>query len=394
MKKNKWLAGLLAFGSYVLVAAVASAATLFLFVGTDVPGRSKLEQLEALITECFIGEADKTAMEDAAAAAMIGALGDRWSYYIPAADYAAYVEQMKNAYVGIGVTILTAEGAEGFEITRVDEGGGAAAAGIQAGDVIVEVEGERVLDLGLDTAKNRIRGDEGTQVSLTVLRDGERLTFSVARQTVQVVVARGQLLENGIGLITITNFDDRCAAETLAAIEQMRAQGAEALIFDVRNNPGGYKKELVQVLNYLLPEGPLFRSLSYTGKETVDSSDADCLEMPMAVLMNGSSYSAAEFFAAALDEYDWAILVGEATTGKGYFQNTFQLTDGSAAALSVGKYFTPNGVSLADEGGLTPEIAVEVDDRTAASIYAGTLSPEDDPQVQAAVAALLEQMGK
>ena len=393
-KKSKWLKRLLVFVSYVLVAAVASAATLFLFAGTGIPGQSKLEQLEALILECFIGEADQTAMEDAAAEAMIASLGDRWSYYIPAADYAAYMEQVKNAYVGIGVTILTSEDAEGFEITKVEAGGGAAAAGIQAGDIIVAVEGENVLELGLDAAKNKIRGDEGTQVSLTVLRGGQEITFSVMRQTIQVVVAQGQLLDSNIGLVTITNFDERCADETLAAVEELVAQGAEALIFDVRYNPGGYKTELVKVLDYLLPEGPLFRRLSYTGEESVDSSDASCLEMPMAVLMNGSSYSAAEFFAAALNEYDWALLVGEATTGKGYFQSTFTLNDGSAAALSIGKYFTPNGVSLADEGGLTPEVVVEVDEQTAAKIYAGTLDAKDDPQVQAAVTALLEQMGK
>ena len=143
----------------------------------------------------------------------------------------------------------------------------------------------------------------------------------------------------------------------------------------------------MKVLDYLLPEGDLFRQVDYAGKETVDKSDAACLQMPMAVLINGNSFSAAEFFAAALQEYEWATVVGEKTTGKGYFQNTFQLPDGSAVGLSIGKYFTPKGVSLAQTG-VTPDLPVEVDDETAAKIYGGILDPMEDPQILAALEAL------
>ena len=275
---------------------------------------------------------------------------------------------------------------------QVEPGGGAAEAGIQPGDLLVEVEGQSVAQIGLDAASTLIRGDENTQVKIAVLRDGEKMEFSITRRTIQVVVAQGQMVTDKIGLVSITNFDERCADETLAAIEQLLKQGAQALIFDVRFNPGGYKTELVEVLDYLLPEGPVFRSETYDGKESVSTSDADCLELPMAVLINESSYSAAEFFAAALDEYDRAVLVGEPTTGKSYFQNTFRLIDGSAVGLSVGKYYTPNGVSLADEGGLKPEVQVDLDDETKSKIYAGTLKPEEDPQIQAAIAALKEGM--
>ena len=145
---------------------------------------------------------------------------------------------------------------------------------------------------------------------------------------------------------------------------------------------------LVKVLDYLLPEGPLFRSEYYTGVVKVDESDTKCLEIPMAVLVNGDSYSAAEFFAAALEEYDAAVTVGQPTTGKGYFQTTTRLKDGSAVRLSVGKYTTPNGVSLAEVGGLVPNIPVDVDEETYLLILAGTLEPENDPQIQAALEAL------
>ncbi|MBP3673005.1 MAG: S41 family peptidase [Oscillospiraceae bacterium] len=374
--------------SYVLVAVLASVATLAVGAfSADEQADSKLEQMADLIEERFIGEVDRTEMEDAAAEAMVASLDDQWSYYIAAEDYAAHVEQMNNAYVGIGVTIQVMEDESGIQVVKVNEGGPAEEAGMLVGDIIVAVDGQRIAGMSTSDVRNLVRGEENTQVEITVAREGKELTLSVTRKEVQTAVAVGQLLDGNIGLVTITNFDSRCADETIAAIETLLDQGAEALIFDVRYNPGGYKHELVKVLDYLLPEGPLFRSEDYKGNVTVDESDADCLEIPMAVLVNGDSYSAAEFFAAALSEYEAAVVVGEQTCGKGYFQQTYQLSDGSAIGLSVGKYSTPNGVNLAGVG-ITPDIVVEVDEDTAMEIYAGTLDPAEDPQIQAAADAL------
>lgn len=374
------------------VVAVAAVAVTYTLCWKEEEPPSKLEQLEKLLTECFIGQTNQVAIEDAAAAGMVDALGDRWSHYIPASEYDAHKEQMENAYVGIGISISREDTSGGIEILTVNPDGGAMEAGIQAGDVIIETDGKQINELSVDAFSELIRGEEGTKVSLTVLRGEQKLQFSVTRKHIEVAVAQGQMLKGDIGLVKINNFDDRCAEETIAAIEELVGQGAKALIFDVRGNPGGFKTELVKVLDYLLPEGPLFRSLYYTGKEEVDNSDAKHLDLPMAVLINGKSYSAAEFFAAALDEYDWAVLVGEPTVGKSYFQQTVRLDDGSAVALSVGKYTTPKGVSLADEGGLKPEIQVEVDKETGNKIYAGTLAPEEDPQIQAAIEALMPEL--
>ncbi len=374
--------------SYVLVALVAVAATLAVAAFGGVRGEySKLEQLQALIERCFIGEVDQTAMEDAAANAMVEALGDRWSYYISAEDYAVYLEQMNNAYVGIGVTIQVREEADGLDVTEVTPGGAADAAGIKAGDVIIAVDGKSIAGMEIAEVRNLIRGEENTQVQVTVNREGEEQSFTVTRKEIQTPVATAVMLKDNIGLVTIENFDARCAEETMAAIEELKQQGAVKLIFDVRFNPGGYKDELVKILDYLLPEGVLFRSELYNGTTEQDTSDAACLEMPMAVLVNGDSYSAAEFFAAALQEYNWGLVVGQQTVGKGYFQNTFALSDGSAVGLSVGKYYTPKGVSLADVG-VTPDRVVEVDDETAAKIYYNLLDPMEDPQILAAMELL------
>ena len=373
--------------SYILVALVAASTTCVCFLYAQKNDTGKLEELENLLLQCFIGEADQNAMENAAASAMVNALDDRWSYYMTAEQYLSYQDTMSNSYVGVGITIQIREDKQGFDIIGVTPGGPAEEAGLMAGDLLAAIDGTTTVGMEISATSALIRGEEGTTVRLSVDRAGERREFTVTRRKFQTPVATYEILEDNIGLITIENFDDRCADETIAAIKALQSQGATALIFDVRNNPGGYKHELVELLDYLLPEGPLFRTEDYLGKENVDYSDVDYLDMPMAVLVNLSSYSAAEFFAAALDEYDAAIVVGEKTYGKGYFQNTFQLGDGSAVNLSVGKYYTPNGNSLAGVG-LTPEIEVVVDDATAAAIAAGTMQAEEDPQIIAAINAL------
>lgn len=373
--------------SYVLVAAAASLLTLTLAFsfGETGGGQSKLDRLESLILEKFIGEKDAVAMEDAAANAMVDALGDRWSYYISASEYQKYQENKNNAYVGIGVTITVKD--YGVEITQVTPGGSAEEAGVLVGDVIIGVDGQNTEGMETAALRDLIKGEAGTEVSLTVRRNGEAVTVKVLRRQIRVKVAVGTMLEGNVGLVRIVNFNENCAQETIAVIKELMEQGAEKLVFDVRNNPGGYASELVKVLDYLLPEGPLFRTVDYAGRESVETSDAEHLDLPMAVLVNGSSYSAAEFFAAALSEYDAAAVVGEQTCGKGYFQNTYLLGDGSAVGLSVGKYFTPKGVSLTGVG-ITPDVVVPVDGQTASDISGGNLEPEADPQIQAALKSL------
>lgn len=375
----------LQIGSYILVAALASALTLAGMGGTG--ETSKLSQLQSLIEERYIEGADPTVLEDAAADAMVAATGDRWSYYIPASEYETYQENMANAYVGVGITILSSEDIEGFRIMSVTPGGPAEEAGVQKDDVLIGVDGQDVRQSDANQVRNLVRGEEGTDVVLTVLREEAELELTVQRRHMETPVATYTMLEDRMGLVTIENFDSRCSEETIAAIEALREQGAQKLIFDVRNNPGGFAEELVKVLDYLLPEGDLFRTERYDGYEDVDVSDENFLDMPMAVLVNGDSYSAAEFFAAALQEYEAAIVVGEHTSGKGHFQTTYQLSDGSAVALSIGRYYTPKGVCL--EGvGIEPDVPVTVDEDTAMEIYFDSLPWEEDPQIQAALDAL------
>lgn len=357
----------------------------------DSPVQAKAAEVQEIIETYFIDDYDEDTLADGAASGMVDATGDEWSYYLSADEVSAYEESMANAYVGVGITITEDAEAGGMRVEEVVSGGPAEEAGIRVGDLLLAVEGEDVLPLGIDGTRNLVRGEEGTRVNMHFSRNGTEYDVSVERRSIETPVVTGELLDGSIGYVKIDNFDERSAAETIAFVKDLIGQGAEALLFDVRFNPGGYADELVKVLDYLLPEGDLFRSVDYAGREEVDTSDASCVELPMAVLVNEDSYSAAEFFAAALQEYEWATIVGSQTYGKGNFQTAFYLSDGSMVNLSIGKYYTPGGKSLS-ETGVTPDVVVDLDDEQYALLYYNALEQADDPQFQAAIDTLTQKI--
>lgn len=387
-KWQKSLILVLAFAVAILGSAIV---TMQLTYREQTPAEAKTAEIGAYLDRFFIDDYDEEKLADAAASAMVEATGDRWSYYLTAEEKSSYDEQMQNAYVGIGVTITAQKELGGMRIEAVTADGPAEEAGLLTGDIITEVEGEKTLDLGMTGTRTKVRGEEGTVVTLTILRGEESFPVSVERRSIQTPVATYEMLDGQIGYIKIANFDTRCAEETNAAMDELIAQDAKALIFDVRNNGGGYKNELVKVLDKILPEGILFQSEDYQGSKQIDRSDADCIDLPMAVLVNQDSYSAAEFFAAAIQEYDWGTVVGTKTVGKGNFQTAFTLSDGSMLNLSIGKYYTPQGRSLTDTG-ITPDVEIALSDEDGAKLYYGQLEKADDAQLQAAIREITQKL--
>lgn len=355
-------------------------------------GAEKYTELMDIVDQYFIGEdVDETAVNDAMADAVVTALGDRWSYYVSAEDYQSYLDNINNAYVGVGITITAKNDEEGnllgYEVTDVTSGGSAEEAGVLVGDVLVAVDGQSVAEITLTETKNMVKGQEGTTVMLTFQRGQAQLELEVTRKSFTLVPAEGSLIAGNVGYIIIDNFDSGCAETVIGLIEELKGQGAESLLFDVRNNPGGLKRELTDLLDYLLPEGTIFHTVNYAGKEEIVTSDASFVDMPMACLVNASSYSAAEYFACCIQEYGMGKVVGQKTFGKGYYQTGITLSDGSCVNLSIGKYYTPSGKSLIDVG-VQPDVELELDDELATQLALGKLSPEEDPQVQAALATL------
>lgn len=387
-KWQKSLILVLAFAVAILGSAIV---TMQLTYREQTPAEAKTAEIGAYLDRFFIDDYDEEKLADAAASAMVEATGDRWSYYLTAEEKSSYDEQMQNAYVGIGVTITAQKELGGMRIEAVTADGPAEEAGLLTGDIITEVEGEKTLDLGMTGTRTKVRGEAGTFVTLTILRGEESFPVSVERRSIQTPVATYEMLDGQIGYIKIANFDTRCAEETNAAMDELIAQDAKALIFDVRNNGGGYKNELVKALDKILPEGILFQSEDYQGSKQIDRSDADCIDLPMAVLVNQDSYSAAEFFAAAIQEYDWGTVVGTKTVGKGNFQTAFTLSDGSMLNLSIGKYYTPQGRSLTDTG-ITPDVEIALSDEDDAKLYYGQLEKADDAQLQAAIREITQKL--
>lgn len=310
----------------------------------------------AYINTLFVGDYDKDAMADAALEAMVDSLGDRWSYYMDAESYAASKLRRSNAYVGIGVTVTYEE--DGLHIQSVTAGGPAEAAGLLAGEIIISADGHDLTGVNTSGA-SYIQGEKGTSVLLVVLDEGgASREVSVLRRQIKSDPVTYELLEGGVGYVALSNFYRGSADSVEAAVEELLAQGAATLLFDVRGNPGGYLNELVELLDYLLPEGNIFQSGNSSGPKKVTKSDADCVDVPMAVLVDGDSYSAAELFAAQLRESVNAPIIGQPTCGKGYSQQALTLPGGRALNISTKTYYTGAGISLIGIG-LTPDVVVE-----------------------------------
>lgn len=360
----------------VLLAAVLtlglSVGGMCLLLGTD---GLALMQGFLLAKFAFVEtDADLKGATDQALDALVTGLGDRWSYYRDAEGYQAIKERRANNYVGVGVTV-TYEREEGLYVKSVTEGGPAEQAGILPGELITAVNGQSIAGEARYDGADLIAGEEGTQVELTLLgADGQSRTVVCTRATLQNPSASGQMLEDNIGYVALSNFYSGAADSFRQEVEQLVEQGAEGLIIDLRNDPGGYISELTEILDYLLPEGEVFRQDPRWWFESVYQSDAACVELPFVTLVNGDTYSAAELLAAELREFCGSPVVGVQTSGKGYSQITFPLSNGGAMGLSTATYCTGSGHSLIGEG-ITPDVVVE---------QTGT----EDEQLQAALELL------
>jgi carboxyl-terminal processing protease len=353
----------------------------------------KLSEAAAIIDRYYIGDYDSDEMADAAIDAMIKSLNDRWSYYMTAEELENYTKETNNEYSGIGIVVQRSE--NGIEIVSVYSKSPAGEAGMLTGSIITSVGDNDLTQSSLEDALLLIgKAIEAGEVKLKVTQpDGSEMSFTLKPGLVETDPVSFELLPENVGLIKISNFEAKCAEQAKMAVDRLMAEGADGLIFDVRNNPGGQLDELLSLLDYLLPEGKIFIRRNIDGTVQEDMSDKNCIKIPMAVLVNEESYSAAEFFAAALKDYDWAVIAGARTTGKGYAQVTLKLTDGSAIHISAMEYYTPKGESLAGVG-LTPDIEVKMEYEDWVKLYRGTLAHKDDKQLQAAIGALIEEIDK
>ena len=348
---------------------------------------SRLEALDTYVRENFyLEELDEQMLMDGILKGYVYGLDDPYSQYLTDEEYSALQQRDSGKSIGIGVTVQRTE--EGFaEIVEVAEGSPAEASGLLVGDLIVAVEGKSFADMEYVDAVEMVRGDPDTVVKLTVRRDGKDKDYSITRKEFDSITVKSQLIDGHIGYIRILRFRENTDEQFRKALEDIIANGADALLFDVRNNGGGLADSLQNMLDPLLPEGVIAVAEYRSGvTENIVVSDAEETDLPMIVLVNENSASAAELFAASLRDFKDAKLIGKKTFGKGVMQTTRGMADGGALTLTVATYRTTRSECYHGIG-LEPDQTVETGEDTDIEAF----DPETDPQLAAAVAAFAEK---
>ena len=348
-------------------------------------------EIKDVVQEHYIDETDRTRMGQSAAAAMVAGLGDKWSYYMSPDEYRSYKLSSANEYSGIGMSISKEENGY-FRVISVNPGSAAAEAGISAGMILTSVDGESLQNMSEDQARTLIRSKLNEKFMLGVSGSEEK-EVDCTRTHQSSVNFRKE--KTDAGYVQIYNFEAGSADEAIDAIERLLEQNIVALCIDVRGNPGGLAGETQKLLDYLLPAGPVFFTADRFGNREEARSDSMCIQLPMVVLLNGETYAEAEVFAACMQEYQWATLFGESSTGSTRAQETIELSDGSALRLSTRSYLTPNGVDISQQGGVVPDMILYNSDPSTAGTTQGTTGGEqgtasisNDEQLMAALTFL------
>lgn len=350
---------------------------------------SKINLLQQYIDTYYLNEPDGGKLEDGIFKGIISGLEDPYSVYYTEDEYNSIQQSTKGVYCGIGARVQQDMETGIISIILPFEDSPADEAGMLPGDIIYKVAGEEVSGKDLSEVVAKMKGEEGTSVEIVVIREEKEITMSVARREVEIPTVTSSMLDEGIGYIKVSEFDEVTAQQFREALEALEKKDQKGLIIDLRNNGGGRLTAVVDMLDRMLPEGTLVSTKEKSGKgETYTSSDKEKFEKPLAVLINGSSASASEVFAGAIQDYGTGKLVGVKSFGKGIVQTIFGLQDGTALKLTTSEYFTPKGRNIHGEG-LMPDVEVELDEKVKKKI---AITPEEDNQLQEAVRVLLEEI--
>ena len=326
-------------------------------------------EIKDIVEDQYIDEVSRQALGDYAAAAMVSGLADNWSYYMSADEYKTYQLNSANEYSGIGMSIMKQDDGN-FQVVSVNADSPAGLAGLGAGDVITSVDGEDITSMSLDEARKLIRSKMNGKFTLGL---GRKNSIEVDCSSVYQSAVNYRLEKTEAGYVQILNFEAGSGEDAIAAVEDLLNQGAVALCIDLRGNPGGLDSEAAKFLDYLLPNGTLFIETDKQGNEKVTTSDGMCIQLPMCVLVNAETFGEAEVCAAVLQEYQWATVLGEATTGKTRTQETIPLEDGSALRLSTGTYLTGNRTDISAKGGVVPDLILYNSNASATGTTDGTV---------------------
>lgn len=338
-----------------------------------------------LIKDEFLFEYDNKKISDFMIEGMVSSLDDIYSTYFKNEDYKNKVLDMKGHTYGIGVSVLQESEETGYiNIVQIHENTPAEKAGLQVGDIITKIDDTDLKDKKYLESVEMIKGQEGTSVNLTVLRNGVLHSFTVERKDVELTYVTTKIIED-IGYVKIVEFTDSTSKQFIDKVTQLQSQGVKGLVFDVRNNGGGTLTSVLEMLDFLLPEGELAKVTDKNGKERVYKySDDKFVDLPMLVLSNGESASASELFIQTLKDFEKAKSVGEKSFGKGILQTNFELDDGSAVKLTTGYFSGPKSDNFHGKG-INADYEVKMSQEDNIKLLVNQLKPEDDVQLQKAL---------
>ena len=347
---------------------------------------SKLSELTSYINAYYMDEYEVSDVQEALISGFVDGLGDKYTVYYTPEEYADLQITTTGTYYGIGAGLQQDPDTMQVTITKIYAGTPSEEAGLKENDIVMYGEETEAASIDLSLLVQQIRGEEGTMVHMQVYRPSTKkiLDFDIERRNVKLPSVEGEMLDNGIGYIAISEWQTGTAGQFEKFVEDLASQGMTSLIIDVRSNPGGLLSSVVDVLDYILPKGTLVYTEDKYGNRQTYSSDAKCLNYPMAVLINGNSASASEIFAGAISDYEYGTLIGTTTYGKGIVQSIFPLIGGDALKVTTAKYFTPNGNYIHGVG-IDPDIELEYE-------YSGPLDQayemQYDNQLQKAIEIL------
>ncbi len=347
---------------------------------------SKLTKYREIIDKYYLGDVDDTALEEGAIKGYIEGLGDPYTEYISKEEMDTYLDDTMGNFVGIGIYMIKNTQYDKIQVLSTIKGSPAEKAGIQAGDLIISADGVEYSADDMTTASNKIKGEEGTKVTIEVLRGAEKLKFELTREKVKVNQVEGKVLSNNIGYIKFTSFDETTAEDFKNQYQELAKKGIQSLIIDLRNNGGGIVDQALEIADYMTPkDSVLLYEVDKKGKETVKKAKEDpIVNMPIIILTNENTASASEILAGALKDLGKAKIVGTTTYGKGVIQQILKLNDGSGLKITIEEYQTPNRNKI-NKVGIEPDEKVELPS-TVNSLL--TIKESDDTQLQKAIEML------
>ncbi len=393
MKKRPFLKGLiLGIALTVVVGIGGNFAVSALGIGMykDMGLSEKISTIATILDQKYVDEIDFDKMEEGIYDGMVRALGDPYTDYMTAEEFSQFLEDNEGEFYGIGVEVIADTTDGSIRVISPIIGTPAERAGILPDDRIIKVNDTDVSAESIDEAIKLIKGEEGTSVKVTIYRQstGEIKDFDIVREKINVQTVESKIVDDNIGYLRITSFKENTYDQFKEHYDNLMGQNIKGLVIDVRNNPGGNLDVVEKITDMLIPEGTLVYTIDKEGKREDYTSDANCINIPLCVLVNGNSASASEILSGAVQDTGTGKLVGTQTFGKGLVQGLYPLSDGSGLKITIQKYYTPKGVCIQGEG-IAPDYVVELPEELQ---YQLTIEEDKDTQLQKALEVIEEQL--